>query len=714
MGNKIIYCIDSIQKNKKNKTLKIFGWCFSEDMIEVPEIEVKSNHPINRFEVERTYRSDVNLAHKLSATVSCGFQIVLHVSTFKGEADIYFNNGIESETVTIDLGGSYPLEAAGNSSYGNFKRKVIKGLKYLKRNGLKSTVRRLKKEQEKSPELYQNWITNHESINREQMKAEINSFQKKPKISILVPVYNVEEKWLKRCIQSIQDQTYSNWELCLADDASTQPHVRSLLEKYKKEDERIKVIFREKNGHICEATNSALSIATGEFIALMDNDDEIPANALFEIVKAINEHPDAALIYSDEDKIDVNGVRSDPAFKPDFAPDLLLSTNYISHLGVYKTDIAKEIGGFRKGFEGAQDYDFVLRFTEKIKPNQIIHIAKVLYHWRMIETSTAVNQDSKGYAFEAGRLAVEEALERRGLRGTVNHAAGYGLYDVRYEVLAPEKVSIIIPTKNGYEDMKRCLHSIVKLTTYDNYEIIIADNGTTEEKVLALFEEYQQKLGDRLKVVPLDMPFNYSRINNLAAKEASGKYLLFLNNDTEVITSDWLEQMIGFCQFDRIGAVGAKLYYPNHTIQHAGVILGLGGAAGHGLHTFPQGDFGYFGRLEINVNYSAVTAACMMMKKSDFEAVGGFNEDLTVAFNDVDLCLRVQTELGKNNVWLHGVELYHFESQSRGYEDTPEKLARFEKETQYMYDTWGELIENDPYYNINLTRTSGNYSVRED
>lgn len=714
MGKKIIYCIDSIQKNKKAKTLKVSGWCFSEDLMDVPNIKVESDHQVSNFQVERIYRSDVNLAHKLSATVSCGFLITLHLSSFKGTAKVVFSNGHDSENQLIDLAASYPLEENGGTRFDHVKRKMVKGLKYLKRNGVKNTLRRLKKEQEKSPEIYQNWIAKHEQIDSEQMKKEMEHFSQTPKISILVPVYNVEEKWLKRCIQSIQNQSYTNWELCLADDASTQPHVRPLLETYQQEDERIKVIFREKNGHICEATNSALSIATGEFVALMDNDDEIPANALFEVVKAINEHPDAALIYSDEDKIDVNGFRSDPAFKPDFAPDLLLSTNYISHLGVYRTEIAREIGGFRKGFEGAQDYDFVLRFTEKIKPEQIIHVAKVLYHWRMIETSTAVNQDSKGYAFEAGRLAVEEALARRGLKGTVNHAAGYGLYDVRYEVLKPEKVSIIIPTKNGYEDMKRCLNSIVKKTVYSNYEIIIADNGTTEQKVLDLFHEYQQELGEQLKVVPLDMPFNYSRINNLAAKEASGKYLLFLNNDTEVITDDWLDQMVSFCQFDRIGAVGAKLYYPNHTIQHAGVILGLGGAAGHGLHTFPQGDFGYFGRLEINVNYSAVTAACLMMKKTDFEAVGGFNEELTVAFNDVDLCLKVQTQLEKNNVWLHGVELYHFESQSRGYENTPEKLARFEKETQYMYDTWGELIENDPYYNINLTRTSGNYGVRED
>lgn len=710
MEEKIKFCIDTIEKSKKKKTLIIRGWAFISEEQKVPEIQV-----INADVDELSWysRSDVNQLYDLPEECHSGFQLVIKNFTKKNDCQIVFSNGKEKVDYFVPLDCKYPVPPSEITNWTKYRLKLIKGMKYLKRNGLRNTFRRVKIEQQKDPQLYQKWIEKFENYNNDEMEKQIESFSLHPKISILIPVYNVEKKWLDVCIQSIKNQSYSNWELCLADDASTKSYIRPLLESYAENDKRIKVVFREENGHICEATNSALEIATGEYIALIDNDDEIPKNALFEVVKAINDNQNAALIYSDEDKIDEKGIRSDPAFKPDWSPDLLLGTNYISHLGVYRTDIAKEIGGFRKGYEGAQDYDFVLRFVEKIQPNQIVHISKVLYHWRMVQTSTAVNQDSKGYAFEAGRLAVADALKRRGIAGSVRHAAGNGLYDVDYQILKKEKVSIIIPTRDGYEDLKRCLASILNKTTYPNYEIIVADNGTTAPAVLELFKEYQEKLGARFIVERIDIPFNYSRINNLAAKKAQGEYLLFLNNDTEVISPDWLDKMVSFCQFDRIGAVGAKLYYPNHTIQHAGVVLGLGGAAGHGHHTFPQGDFGYFGRLEINVNYMAVTAACLMIKKKDFELLDGFNEELVVAFNDVDLCIRAHEVLKKENVWLHGVELYHYESQSRGPEDTPEKKARFQKETQYMYDKWGDLIENDPYYNPNLTRSGGNYAVRE-
>ena len=526
-----------------------------------------------------------------------------------------------------------------------------------------------------------------------------------------MPVYNVEQNWLEKCIQSVQNQFYPNWELCMADDCSTDESVRPTLEKYAKSDERIKVVFRSENGHISRATNSALEIATGEFVALLDNDDELAPIAFYEVVKALNENPELDLIYSDEDKIDMQGNRFDPAFKPDWSPDLLLGTNYISHLGVYRRSIMNEIGGFRPGFEGSQDYDLVLRFTEKTTAQRIHHIPKVLYYWRILPTSTAADQSTKGYAFEAGLKAVQEALVRRGIKGTAHHAAGNGLYDVEYEVLSTDLVSIIIPTRDGYDDMLRCLNSIVAKTSYPNYEIIVADNGSTDERMEKLYAKFKGQLGERFRVESIDIPFNYSRINNLAAQKAKGKYLLFLNNDTEVITPGWITKMVSFAQFERIGMVGAKLYYPNQTIQHAGVIVGLGGAAGHCHHTYPKGDFGYFGKLEINVNYLAVTAACCMIRKADFEQLGGFEEKLTVAFNDVDLCLR-EYEAGHDNVWLHGVELYHYESQTRGYENTPEKKARFDQETKFMEDRWGKYIANDPFYNPNLSRVGGHFGIR--
>lgn len=702
--------IDSIQKNKRTKMLFIEGWAFDFERQMIPSITSENGTVI--VERKQFVRSDVTMAKKLSGDLKVGFQLTIDPHN-EQEISLQFASDENKISKTISVSESYPAVPSSETKMSKSLLKFRKAFRYARRNGLLATIRRVRMDQQKNiGKEYQDYLKLHENWNTTEMQTEMGAFTYQPKISILMPVYNVEQRWLDKCVQSVRNQVYTNWELCMSDDASTDPKVRELLEHYTSLDERIKVVFREKNGHISRATNSALAIATGEFCALLDNDDELAPVALFEVAKRLNENASFDLIYSDEDKIDMNGNRFDPAFKPDFSPDLLLGTNYISHLGVYRTTILRDIGGFRVGYEGAQDYDLVLRFVEKTTPEKISHIPKVLYYWRILPTSTAADQSTKGYAFEAGLKAVQDALDRRGIKGTVTHAAGNGLYEVNYDLLSEELVSIIIPTKNGYADMKRCLSSIIEKTLYPHYEIIVADNGSDDPKVQELFKEYQEKLTDAFKVISLPIPFNYSRINNLAAKEAKGTYLLFLNNDTEVISPHWMDKMVSFCQFDRIGCVGVKLYYPNHTIQHAGVVLGLGGAAGHPHHTYPQGDFGYFGKLEINVDYLAVTAACMMVKTSDFKQVGGFNEELTVAFNDVDLCLKI-FELGKNNVFLHGVELYHFESQSRGYENTPEKQARFEEETQYMQNKWAHYIANDPFYNPNLTRTAGNFSLRD-
>jgi glycosyltransferase involved in cell wall biosynthesis len=691
--------------------MEIKGWALDLDSKAVPTIEIHSENVITN-KIEWFPRSDVAAAHKTSASLAVGFNITIEAAdpSVPLTLDFVFGDHIQSKAFTPNE--EIMKEPKQPSQIHAIYGKARRGLGYLKRNGIKGTLRRIKLEQSKqSDETYQTWIAENENWNLESIKSEIATFNYQPVISILMPVYNVEEKWLAKCIESVQNQFYPNWELCMADDHSTDASVRPLLEKYAALDSRIKIVFRSENGHISKATNSALEIATGEFIALLDNDDELAPIALYEVAKRLNQNSDLDLIYSDEDKIDMDGKRFDPAFKPDWSPDLLLGTNYISHLGVYRRSIMEKIGGFRVGYEGSQDYDLVLRFTEQITPERIAHIPQVLYYWRILPSSTAADQSTKSYAFDAGLKAVQDAIQRRGIQATVNHAAGNGLYDVDYKVLSEDLVSIIIPTRNGYDDVKRCVDSIIEKTTYPNYEIVMADNGSDQPEMQDLYANYQKQLGDRFVVESIDIPFNYSRINNLAAKVAKGKYLLFLNNDTEVITPEWMTKMVSFAQFDRIGCVGAKLYYPNNTIQHAGVILGLGGAAGHGHHTFPRGDFGYFGKLEINVDYLAVTAACLMIRAKDFAELNGFDEELTVAFNDVDLCLR-EYEKGHNNVWLHGAELYHFESQSRGYENTPEKQARFEKETKYMEDMWTKYIENDPYYNPNLTRVGGDFSVR--
>lgn len=712
MADQYTIYIDSILRNGNNNSIVISGWALDEETKTVPSIHVEGFDGI--VQISYVYRGDVNALHKLASNVSAGFQIELDGNQSQNDViQLVFEGNHHTTKKEVNLNQKFPLVPGTEGKWLKRWQRVRRGLGYIRRNGLISTYRRLKMDQApgKSVQDYQVWISKNENWDVEAIQKEIQNFKYQPKISILMPVYNVEQNWLEKCIQSVQNQFYPNWELCMADDCSTDESVRPTLEKYAQSDERIKVVFRSENGHISRATNSALEIATGEFVALLDNDDELAPIAFYEVVKALNENPELDLIYSDEDKIDMQGNRFDPAFKPDWSPDLLLGTNYISHLGVYRRSIMNEIGGFRPGFEGSQDYDLVLRFTEKTTAQRIHHIPKVLYYWRILPTSTAADQSTKGYAFEAGLKAVQEALVRRGIKGTAHHAAGNGLYDVEYEVLSTDLVSIIIPTRDGYDDMLRCLNSIVAKTSYPNYEIIVADNGSTDERMEKLYAKFKGQLGERFRVESIDIPFNYSRINNLAAQKAKGKYLLFLNNDTEVITPGWITKMVSFAQFERIGMVGAKLYYPNQTIQHAGVIVGLGGAAGHCHHTYPKGDFGYFGKLEINVNYLAVTAACCMIRKADFEQLGGFEEKLTVAFNDVDLCLR-EYEAGHDNVWLHGVELYHYESQTRGYENTPEKKARFDQETKFMEDRWGKYIVNDPFYNPNLSRVGGHFVIR--
>lgn len=713
MNEDIKVIFDSIYRDKTTNNLTITGWALDTITKESPTFTINNENQVSAYNIQRVLREDVNQIYQTEPAIEAGFVVTLEGIKQKKVLPFHFQSSAHVVTVDFPLNKKYPVIPGTEDKMTRLWIKAKKGFKYMAKNGISHTIQRAKIEKLRNQASYPNWLARNEVLDIEAMTQEIATFHYQPKISIAMPVYNVEEKWLRLCIDSILNQVYTNWELCMADDASTDPNVKKILTEYQQLDERIRVVFREQNGHISEATNSALAIATGEFVALLDNDDELAINAFYEVVKVLNENPELDLIYSDEDKIDMDGNRSDPAFKPDWSPDLLLGTNYISHLGVYRRSILEEIGGFRKGYEGSQDYDLVLRFTEKTTKERIKHIPKVLYYWRMLPTSTAVDQGSKGYAFEAGLRAVQDALVRREINGHATHGAANGLYDVYYDIESEKLVSIIIPTKNGYKDVQRCVSSIIEKTTYQNYEIIMADNGSTDPKMHELYAEFEKQLPGRFFVESIDIPFNFSTINNRVAKKAHGEYLLFLNNDTEVITENWLTLMVSFAQQERIGCVGAKLLYPNNTVQHAGVILGLGGVAGHGHYGYPHGDLGYFGRLAINVNYSAVTAACLLMKKADFDAVGGFEEAFTVAFNDVDLCLKVQA-LGRDNVWLHEAELYHFESQTRGYDDKGKKKKRFEQEKVMMEEKWGPLIENDPFYNPNLTRDIPNFSLRID
>lgn len=557
---------------------------------------------------------------------------------------------------------------------------------------------------------YTEWVRRYDTLtdaDRQRMRDVQAAFAVQPLISVVMPTYNAKAEWLIEAIDSVRRQIYPRWQLCIADDASTDPAIRPILERYAMQDERIKVVFRQKNGHISAASNSAIELATGEWIALLDHDDLLNENALFWVAETINRAPDARLIYSDEDKISESGRRSDPYFKCDWNPDLFYSHNMICHLGVYNACIVKEIGGFRQGFEGSQDYDIALRCIERIDTAQIIHIPRVLYHWRVHAESTAMSGDSKPYAALAGERAINEHFARTGVNGRVKYV-GYG-YEPAYDLPTDlPLVSIIIPTRNGKALLKQCIDSISKKTSYKNYEILIVDNGSDEPAALAYFEELSKK--PNIRVVRDDSPFNYSRLNNKAVEVAQGEVIALVNNDIEVISRDWLTVMVAHALRPCVGAVGAKLWYTNKTLQHGGVILGIGGVAGHSHKHSREGASGYFSRLLITQSLSAVTAACLVIKKSIFNEVGGLEEEkLRIAFNDIDFCLRVR-EAGYRNVWTPLAELFHHESASRGHEDTPEKQARFNQEVAYMKQRWGAKLLNDPAYSPNLTLDHEDFS----
>ncbi|MGH7556627.1 MAG: glycosyltransferase family 2 protein, partial [Gemmatimonadota bacterium] len=529
-------------------------------------------------------------------------------------------------------------------------------------------------------------------------------------ISVVMPVYNTPEDLLREAIESVCAQIYGRWELCIADDYSTERHVRRILEEYSRDDPRIKVVYRDENGHISRATNSAFELASGSWVALLDHDDLLRPHSLAEVVLEIASHPDAELIYSDEDKIDAEGRRYDPYFKPEFSRELFRSQNYLNHLTVHRAENIRAVGGWRPSFEGSQDYDLNLRILERIEMAKIRHIAKVLYHWRAVEGSTASAGDEKSYAYMAGLRALKEHVSRCRLPACAEPAPGTQCYRLRFsEPESQPLVSLIIPTRDKVELVRACVESIRNKTTYRNYEIIVVNNGSVEGETIRYLHEIDQS--DGIHVLPYTDSFNYSAINNFAVAHANGTIIGLINNDIEVISPDWLSEMVSWAVQPDVGCVGAKLYYADGSIQHAGVILGLNGVAGHSHRAFPRDHHGYFFRLKVIQNLSAVTAACMIVRKNVYEAVGGFNEtDLPVAFNDVDFCLRVR-ETGYLNVWTPYAELYHLESTSRGAEDNPEKQARAVREIMYMQEKWERPLQNDPYYSPHLTKHAENFSL---
>lgn len=579
---------------------------------------------------------------------------------------------------------------------------IKKGINYIKKYGFVEGLRKIRrkiaifKTYSKFNDNYKDWIYNNEPKESEIKKQEKFKFKYEPKISILIPMYNTNEIFFKELIESLKSQTYKNFEVCLADGSQVE---NKELEKYFSDDNRFKYKHLSENKGISENTNAALDMATGEFIALVDHDDTLPCFALYEVVKTINNNSDVEFIYSDEDILDSKYERKNPYFKPDFSPDTLRSSNYICHLSVLKKTLIDEIGKFRAEFDGAQDYDMILRATEKAK--LIVHIPKILYHWRAHENSTSQNTDSKSYAFIAGKKAIEEQLKRLNIKGNVELLETPGTYKVNYEIINNPLVSIIIPNKDSIQDLNKCISSVLK-STYNNYEIIIVENNSENKETFDFYNKLEEN-NKNVHVVKYEKKgFNFSEINNFGRKFAKGEYILLLNNDVEVISENWIEEMLGICQQKNVGIVGAKLLYPDNSVQHAGVIIGIGGVAGHIHKNIKDSDPGYFSRAVIVNNFSAVTAACLLVKTNVFDEVGGLDETLEVAFNDVDFCMKVR-EKGYLVVYTPFAKLYHFESKSRGNEDTKEKKNRFSNEIARFKEKWQEELEQgDPYFNKNF------------
>ena len=639
------------------------------------------------------------------------------------------------------------------------ENRIHKAFRILFSKGPAEVARRIKHKIE-MPKIYHQWFLDHRVTEDELAKQRTEEFEYMPKVSILVPCYRTPENMLREMIESVLAQSYQNWELCLVDascgavidaegkqsekkdqngseesrtgeDALKSP-LEPIISEYAGKDSRIKYKVLAENGGISRNTNEALAMAEGEHIALLDHDDLLEPDALYEAVKCLQD-PVTKLCYTDEDKVTADLKRFiDPNFKPDFSIDLFRSHNYITHFFVCERVIANRVGGFNPEFDGAQDYDFMFRCIEEALCSEMMprrkiplseveygdpraqdivgHVPKVLYHWRLAKGSTADRPENKLYAYEAGRRAIMEHLKRAGISAETELTGMWGMYHTTYAVKGLPLLSIIIPNKDHAQDLENCIRSIQERSEYKNFEFIIAENNSTEEATFALYDRLQKEY-DNIKVVTWDKEFNYSAINNFAAESARGHFLLFLNNDTEMISENAISEMLGICIRDDVGIVGAKLLYPDNTVQHAGIVLGFKGYAQHVFSGIGRNDYGFMVRARINMNYNAVTGACLMISKEDFDSLGGFDPYLPVAGNDVDLCLRIR-EKGKLVVYDAFSEWYHYESKTRGYEDTPEKKERYDREIEDFRARWGERIDaGDEYYNPNFSLDKPPYEV---
>ena len=700
------YFIDYIDVDMEARRCMVSGWAVYQTPLDI-YVENENKERV-KCSLERVNRPDVQQQYQeFDVGKERGFFLDIPIEEEKGFRVVFAAGGHR----TIRYVSLQKRKMAGEK-IGVYYRK---GMRYLKLHGAAGFAKKLVKKAEdykNRPYPYTKWYPEHMASESELEQQRKTTFAYAPLISIVIPLYNTPVPYLKELLDSVQAQTYPNFQLCLADGSDNSRTGDYIRENYET-DKRIQYKLLENNAGISENTNEAIKMATGEFIMFSDHDDTLAPNALFEIVKEMNENPGTDVVYTDEDKVTMDGKRYfDPHFKPDFNLDMLRCNNYICHIFVVKREILERVGMLRKEFDGAQDFDFILRCCEKAQ--NIRHVAKILYHWRNHPASTAGNPESKMYAYEAGRNAVQAHYDRIGMKAEVSMTEQWGRYRTKLFVEGEPLVTIIIPNKDHKKELKTCVDSLFEKTSYQNFEILIIENNSTGKEIFAYYKELEAA-HENVRVLIWEKEFNYSAINNFGAEHARGEYLLLLNNDIEVKTENWMEEMLSYCQREDVGIVGAKLLFPNEKIQHAGVILGMGpsGTAGHLFYNFPGDQFVYAGRSQTTQDLSAVTAACMMVKKELYQKVGGMDEAFQVAFNDIDFCLRVR-ETGKLVVFQAYAELYHHESLTRGYETSQKNKKRFKEEIKLFKTRWKDLLEaGDPYYNPKLTLRRSDCTLRE-
>ena len=714
------YRVDIVRIRENKITLN--GWVVGKNPMSEVSYEVfdKNNNPI-KFNMVSTRRDDVSRIY-FHEVYDKDFGFDIQFEYIRGE-DYYLVIKCENRTRKI----KYNEELIGKRASVAHKRleklkdlcnmeTVRVAMDYLKKHGIKALIRKSRNKIKgiDSDYEYAEWYEKTKPTSEELLSQREYKFDYSPLFSIVIPVFETPDNFLKELLESLLNQTYQNFEVCIADASRKGNEKTNILNEYSKKDKRIRFETLHENLGISENTNRAISLAKGDFIVLCDHDDVVPQNALFECAKAINENPLCDCLYSDEDKLDMDGGSLfDPHFKPDFNQDMLTSVNYICHLFVVKKTLIEKYGAFNSEYDGAQDYDFIFRMTENAAC--IVHIPKVLYHWRCHINSTASNPQSKLYAFENGAKAIKAHYERVYPEievEKIEKGIDYGIYHTYFKLKKEPLVSVIIPNKDHSEDLDKAIRSVYEVGNYKNLEFIIVENNSTLDKTFKYYEDIQKEF-PFVKVVKWDREFNYSAINNFGVKFSKGEYLFFLNNDVEIINANSIHEMLGYLQREDVGICGCRLLYEDNTIQHAGVVIGFGGIAGHTFIGLYEEENSYFHRAMTAQDYSAVTAAALMTKRELFDKVGGFTEKLAVAFNDIDFCLKIR-ELGKLVVYNPYALFHHYESKSRGLEDTPEKVERFNKEIATFMKAWQDVLDNgDPYYNPNLTLLKSNFALRD-